>query len=294
MSRQRRPNRCLRSPRLCSALAGCSSDTNPVRDVFVATGVGPSAAGARFRRPVAAEAAGLHAGGQSPPRRGRSGARRSRRSRPPRLSSMRSGRRTKRRRPKHGRRRDAGRQPQPRPAGGASTAPASRRRTESITKAATARRAMLMRRVRSPSRAASQGPRIMTDFHRIKRLPPYVFEQVNRIKAAARAQGADIIDLGMGNPDLPAPQHVIDKLVRDGRQAAHRPLFGLQGHRRPAPRPGRLLRAPLRREAQSRDAGRRDARLEGRLRQHGPGHHRAGRRGAGARTPAIRSTPSAS
>ena len=53
----------------------------------------------------------------------------------------------------------------------------------------------------------------MPDFYRIKRLPPYVFEQVNRIKAAARANGADIIDLGMGNPDLPAPQHVIDKLV---------------------------------------------------------------------------------
>jgi alanine-synthesizing transaminase len=53
----------------------------------------------------------------------------------------------------------------------------------------------------------------MPDFYRIKRLPPYVFEQVNRIKAAARANGADIIDLGMGNPDLQAPQHVIDKLV---------------------------------------------------------------------------------
>ena len=53
----------------------------------------------------------------------------------------------------------------------------------------------------------------MTDFHRIKRLPPYVFEQVNRIKAAARARGADIIDLGMGNPDLDAPRHVIEKLV---------------------------------------------------------------------------------
>ena len=53
----------------------------------------------------------------------------------------------------------------------------------------------------------------MADFHRIKRLPPYVFEQVNRIKAAARNRGADIIDLGMGNPDLPAPKHVIEKLV---------------------------------------------------------------------------------
>ena len=53
----------------------------------------------------------------------------------------------------------------------------------------------------------------MSDFYRIKRLPPYVFEQVNRLKAKARAGGADIIDMGMGNPDLPAPKHVIDKLV---------------------------------------------------------------------------------
>jgi alanine-synthesizing transaminase len=52
----------------------------------------------------------------------------------------------------------------------------------------------------------------MEEFHRIRRLPPYVFEQVNRAKAIARNAGADIIDLGMGNPDLPAPQHVIDKL----------------------------------------------------------------------------------
>ena len=52
----------------------------------------------------------------------------------------------------------------------------------------------------------------MEEFHRIRRLPPYVFEQVNRAKAAARNAGADIIDLGMGNPDLPAPPHVIEKL----------------------------------------------------------------------------------
>ena len=54
------------------------------------------------------------------------------------------------------------------------------------------------------------------EFHRIKRLPPYVFAEVNRLKAAARARGADIIDLGMGNPDLPTPQHIIDKLVETG------------------------------------------------------------------------------
>jgi alanine-synthesizing transaminase len=53
----------------------------------------------------------------------------------------------------------------------------------------------------------------MNEFHRVRRLPPYVFEQVNKIKAKARAAGADIIDLGMGNPDLPAPRHVIEKLV---------------------------------------------------------------------------------
>jgi alanine-synthesizing transaminase len=52
----------------------------------------------------------------------------------------------------------------------------------------------------------------MEEFYRIRRLPPYVFEQVNRVKATARAAGDDIVDLGMGNPDLPAPQHVVDKL----------------------------------------------------------------------------------
>ena len=50
------------------------------------------------------------------------------------------------------------------------------------------------------------------EFYRIKRLPPYVFAEVNRIKAAARARGEDVIDLGMGNPDSAPPQHVLDKL----------------------------------------------------------------------------------
>ena len=52
----------------------------------------------------------------------------------------------------------------------------------------------------------------MNDFHRIKRLPPYVFGIVNDLKAAARARGEDIIDFGMGNPDQPTPQHIVDKL----------------------------------------------------------------------------------
>ncbi|MEW9854941.1 LL-diaminopimelate aminotransferase [Novosphingobium sp. M1R2S20] len=50
------------------------------------------------------------------------------------------------------------------------------------------------------------------EFYRIKRLPPYVIAEVNAMRHAARQAGKDIIDLGMGNPDLPPPQHVIDKL----------------------------------------------------------------------------------
>lgn len=57
------------------------------------------------------------------------------------------------------------------------------------------------------------------DFPRIKRLPPYVFNIVNDLKAKARARGEDIIDFGMGNPDQPAPPHVIEKLI----EAAQRP-----------------------------------------------------------------------
>jgi len=51
------------------------------------------------------------------------------------------------------------------------------------------------------------------DFHKIRRLPPYVFEQVNRLKARLRAQGVDIIDFGMGNPDMPTPPHIVAKLI---------------------------------------------------------------------------------
>ena len=54
----------------------------------------------------------------------------------------------------------------------------------------------------------------MSEFHRIRRLPPYVFEQVNKLKKHARDRGADIIDLGMGNPDLATPAHIVQKLVQ--------------------------------------------------------------------------------
>ena len=74
----------------------------------------------------------------------------------------------------------------------------------------------------------------MTDFHRIRRLPPYVFEQVNRVKATARNGGADIVDLGMGNPDLDAPDHVVEKLKetigrpRTDRYSASKGIPGLR------------------------------------------------------------------
>lgn len=54
---------------------------------------------------------------------------------------------------------------------------------------------------------------MIEEFPRIKRLPPYVFNIVNDLKAKARARGEDIIDFGMGNPDQPTPQHIVDKLV---------------------------------------------------------------------------------
>ena len=75
----------------------------------------------------------------------------------------------------------------------------------------------------------------MEDFYRIRRLPPYVFEQVNRAKAAARNAGADIIDLGMGNPDLPAPAHVVEKLketIGKSRTDRYSSSKGIPGLRR--------------------------------------------------------------
>jgi alanine-synthesizing transaminase len=72
------------------------------------------------------------------------------------------------------------------------------------------------------------------DFHKIRRLPPYVFEQVNVTKAGLRAKGADVIDLGMGNPDLPTPPHIVEKLCETARRpevhgySASRGILGLR------------------------------------------------------------------
>lgn len=74
-----------------------------------------------------------------------------------------------------------------------------------------------------------------SEFHRIKRLPPYVFAEVNAMKAAARARGEDIIDLGMGNPDMATPPHIVAKLVetvRDPKTHRYSNSKGIPGLRR--------------------------------------------------------------
>ena len=74
----------------------------------------------------------------------------------------------------------------------------------------------------------------MEDFHRMKRLPPYVFAIVDDLKMKARRRGDDIIDLGMGNPDLPTPPHIVEKLIeavkipRNHRYSASRGIFKLR------------------------------------------------------------------
>src|ERR1043165_1972263 len=75
---------------------------------------------------------------------------------------------------------------------------------------------------------------MQSDFYRIRRLPPYIFEEVNRLKAQSRARGEDIIDFGMGNPDMPTPAHIVEKLIetardpRSNRYSASRGIKGLR------------------------------------------------------------------
>jgi len=64
-----------------------------------------------------------------------------------------------------------------------------------------------------------QKKQFVDEFLRIKRLPPYVFNIVNELKAAARARGEDIIDFGMGNPDRPTPRHIVDKLTEAAQRS---------------------------------------------------------------------------
>lgn len=75
---------------------------------------------------------------------------------------------------------------------------------------------------------------MQTDFHRISRLPPYVFAEVNRLKLASRQGGRDVIDFGMGNPDSASPPHVVQKLIetvgdaRTHRYSVSRGIHGLR------------------------------------------------------------------
>ncbi len=75
----------------------------------------------------------------------------------------------------------------------------------------------------------------MREFEKIKRLPPYIFAVVNKLKMELRHAGRDIIDLGMGNPDQPTPQHIVDKLceaAQDGRNHRYSMSRGIPGLRR--------------------------------------------------------------
>jgi alanine-synthesizing transaminase len=75
----------------------------------------------------------------------------------------------------------------------------------------------------------------MREFEKIKRLPPYIFSVVNQLKMELRHAGEDIIDLGMGNPDQPTPQHIVDKLceaAQDGRNHRYSVSRGIPGLRR--------------------------------------------------------------
>ena len=94
----------------------------------------------------------------------------------------------------------------------------------------------MTRLVAEISPATLTGPIPMPEeFHRIRRLPPYVFAEVNQAKARARAAGEDIIDLGMGNPDGPTPPHIVAKLVeavQDPRTHRYSTSKGIPGLRR--------------------------------------------------------------
>ncbi len=72
----------------------------------------------------------------------------------------------------------------------------------------------------------------MEEFYRIKRLPPYVFAIVTDLKVKARARGEDIVDLGMGNPDLPTPAHIVDKLAEAARKPKNHRYSASKGIRR--------------------------------------------------------------
>ena len=149
-------------------------------------------------------------------------------------------------------------------------------------------------RIRAFHRQKRMKPPVSEEFYRIKRLPPYVIAEVNAHAGSSTRGGRDIIDLGMGNPDLPPPQHVIDKLCEVAHEARRARLFAVEGHPRAAQGPGQLLRPPLRRRARSRDRSRRHAWARRKASPASP--RRSPRRATSCWRPtrATRSTPSAS
>jgi alanine-synthesizing transaminase len=113
-------------------------------------------------------------------------------------------------------------------------------------------------------------------FPRIERLPPYVFNIVNQLKAEARARGEDIIDFGMGNPDQPTPQHIVDKLVEVAQRGDTHRYSVSKGIPRLRRAICALVQGALRRRSRPGDRGDRDHRLQG-----GPGAPGAGHLGPG-------------
>ncbi len=120
------------------------------------------------------------------------------------------------------------------------------------------------------------------EFPRMKRLPPYVFATVNALKMEARRRGEDIIDLGMGNPDLATPPHIVAKLIEAAGKGTNHRYSASQGHHQAQGRHLGLVQAPLRRGYRPGDRGHRHHRRQGGPVPPGAGHGHARGRGAGA------------
>jgi alanine-synthesizing transaminase len=82
----------------------------------------------------------------------------------------------------------------------------------------TIRRVRQELRRRTRDEAAQNSRRLFQEANRLKRLPLYLFTILDELKAQAKARGVDVIDLGMGNPDLPPPKHVMEELIRQARK----------------------------------------------------------------------------
>jgi alanine-synthesizing transaminase len=82
---------------------------------------------------------------------------------------------------------------------------------------------------------------VKSEFNRIERLPPYIFGEINKLKAKLRKEGKDIIDFGMGNPDMPTPKHIRDKLKEVTDKTWNRKIFYEQGDTWPSQSSSKIL-----------------------------------------------------